>query len=63
MYKPFEARIREWLKDIDPARFEEKNIRMVQRLVKVWRMQMAGWSSSTGLDHELARTTCRRDGR
>jgi hypothetical protein len=57
MYEPFEARIKEWLKedpalsaaavlqrlkDIDPARFEEKNIRMVQRLVKVWRMEMAG---------------------
>ena len=57
MYEPFEARIKEWLKedpalsaaavlqrlnDIDPARFEEKNIRMVQRLVKAWRMEMAG---------------------
>lgn len=57
MYEPFEARIKEWLKEdpalsaaavlqrlkeIDPARFEEKNIRMVQRLVKVWRMEMAG---------------------
>lgn len=56
-YEPFETRIKEWLKedpalsaaavlqrlkDIDSARFEEKNIRMVQRLVKVWRMEMAG---------------------
>ncbi|MEI5680790.1 hypothetical protein AAAK29_21060 [Mesorhizobium sp. CCNWLW179-1] len=30
------------LKEIDPARFNEKNIRMVQRLVKAWRMEMAG---------------------
>ncbi|MFU0507602.1 transposase, partial [Pseudaminobacter sp. NGMCC 1.201702] len=57
MYEPFEARIKEWLKEdpalsaagvlqrlkeIDPARFNEKNIRMVQRLVKAWRMEMAG---------------------
>lgn len=28
--------------DIDPARFREKNLRMVQRLVKAWRMEMAG---------------------
>lgn len=27
---------------IDPSRFKEKNLRMVQRLVKVWRMEMAG---------------------
>ncbi|CCM80239.1 transposase [Rhizobium mesoamericanum STM3625] len=57
MYEPFEAQIKEWLKDepalsaagvlqrlteIDPARFKAKNIRMVQRLVKTWRMEMAG---------------------
>jgi len=57
MYEPYEARIKEWLKEeptlsaatvlqrlaeIDPARFKEKNIRMVQRLVKAWRMEMAG---------------------
>jgi hypothetical protein len=57
MYEPFEARIKGWLKEdpalsavavlqrlkeIDPARFNEKNIRMVQGLVKVWRMEMAG---------------------
>ncbi|MGX9181930.1 hypothetical protein [Mesorhizobium sp. BHbdii] len=57
MYEPFEARVKEWLKEdpalsaaavlqrlkeIDPARFEEKNIRMVQWLVKVCRMEMAG---------------------
>ncbi|SEI21495.1 Integrase core domain-containing protein [Rhizobium tibeticum] len=57
MYEPFEAQIKEWLKDepalsaagvlqrlteIDPARFKAKNIRMVQRLVKAWRMEMAG---------------------
>jgi hypothetical protein len=47
MYEPFEARIKEWLKEdpalsavavlqrlkeIDPAHFNEKNIRMVQPL-------------------------------
>jgi hypothetical protein len=57
MYAPFEARIKEWLKEdpalsaagvlqrlmkIDQSRFREKNLRMVQRLVKVWRMEMAG---------------------
>jgi hypothetical protein len=57
MYEPFEARIKEWLKEdlslsavgvlqrltkIDPVRFREKNLRMVQRLVKAWRMEMAG---------------------
>ncbi|ANP90968.1 hypothetical protein [Rhizobium leguminosarum] len=57
MYEPFEAQIKEWLKDepalsaagvlqrlteIDPARFKAKNIRMVQRLAKAWRMEMAG---------------------
>ncbi|WP_292572407.1 hypothetical protein [Mesorhizobium sp.] len=30
------------LTKIDPARLKEKNIRMVQRLVKAWRMEMAG---------------------
>ena len=30
------------LKEIDPARFDAKNIRMVQGLVKAWRMEMAG---------------------
>lgn len=55
MYEAFEARLKEWLKedpalpavavlqrlkDIDPARFA--NIRMVERLVKVWRMEIAG---------------------
>jgi hypothetical protein len=57
MCEPFEARIKEWLKEeptlsaatvlqrlteIDPARFKEKNIRMGQRPVKAWRMEMAG---------------------
>lgn len=57
IYEPFEAQIKEWLReepalsaanvlqhliDIDPARFKAKNIRMVQRLVKTWRMEMAG---------------------
>jgi hypothetical protein len=57
MYEPFEVQIKEWLKedpglsaaavlqrlrDIEPARFEAKNLRMVQRLVKAWRMEMAG---------------------
>ncbi|RVK90064.1 hypothetical protein CN151_34405, partial [Sinorhizobium meliloti] len=30
------------LTEIDPIRFTEKNIRMVQMLVKAWRMEMAG---------------------
>ncbi|MQW43367.1 hypothetical protein I0J99_27115 (plasmid) [Sinorhizobium meliloti] len=57
MYEPFEAQIKAWLKEeptlsaagvlrrlteIDPIRFTEKNIRMVQMLVKAWRMEMAG---------------------
>ncbi|WP_287290558.1 hypothetical protein [Mesorhizobium sp.] len=57
MYEPFEAQIKGWLEEdpalsaasvlqrltkIDPSRFKEKNLRMVQRLVKVWRMEMAG---------------------
>ncbi|NNG74600.1 hypothetical protein HLI18_33095 [Rhizobium laguerreae] len=57
MYEPFEAQIKEWLKDepavsaagvlqhlteINPARFKAKNIRMMQRLAKDWRMEMAG---------------------
>ncbi len=57
MYEPFETRIKEWLneepalsaagvlqrlKEIDPERFKERNLRMVQRLVKAWRMEMAG---------------------
>lgn len=57
MYEPFEAQIKEWLKnepalsaanvlqrliDIEPTRFETKNLRMVQLLVKTWRMEMAG---------------------
>ncbi|MDQ0559388.1 hypothetical protein QO004_001166 [Rhizobium mesoamericanum] len=32
--------------EIDPARFKAKNIRMVQRLVKVWRMEWLACSSS-----------------
>jgi len=57
MYEPFEAQIKKWLKEdptlsavsvlqrlteIEPSRFKERNIRMVQRLVKAWRMEMAG---------------------
>ncbi|RWD61339.1 MAG: hypothetical protein EOS60_33030 [Mesorhizobium sp.] len=57
MYEPFEAQIKAWLEEepaisaasvlqrltkIDPSRFKEKNLRMVQRLVKAWRMEMAG---------------------
>ncbi|WP_223217202.1 hypothetical protein [Rhizobium cauense] len=57
MYEPFEAQIKGWLKnepalsaasvlqrliDIEPTRFETKNLRMVQLLVKTWRMEMAG---------------------
>ncbi|WP_376775043.1 hypothetical protein [Mesorhizobium caraganae] len=57
MYGPFEAQIKAWLEEdpalsaaivlqrltkIDPSRFKEKNLRMVQRLVKAWRMEMAG---------------------
>ncbi|WP_259664104.1 MULTISPECIES: hypothetical protein [Rhizobium] len=57
MYEPFEAQIKEWLKEepalsaagvlhrlteIDPARFKAKNIRTVQRLVRAWRMEMDG---------------------
>ena len=57
VYEPFEARIKEWLeggpalsaaavlqrlRTVDPARFEEKNLRMVQRLVKAWCMEIAG---------------------
>jgi len=57
MYEPFEAQIKEWLKDepalsaasvlqrlidIEPTRFQAKNLRMVQLLVKTWRMEMAG---------------------
>ena len=57
MYEPFEAQIKAWLKEeptlpaagvlerlteIDPVRFTEKNIRMVQKLVRAWRMEMAG---------------------
>ncbi|MER9319307.1 hypothetical protein NKI31_28115 [Mesorhizobium sp. M0659] len=57
MYEPFEVQIKAWLEDepalsaasvlqrltkIDPSRFKEKNLRMVQRLVKAWRMEMAG---------------------
>ncbi|WP_018240403.1 DDE-type integrase/transposase/recombinase [Ensifer sp. BR816] len=57
MYEPYETLIKDWLKEdptlsaaavlqrlteIAPARFKEKNIRMVQRLVKTWRMEMAG---------------------
>lgn len=57
MYEPFEARIEEWQKEdpaisvaavlqrqkeIDPSRFNKKNTRIVQRLVKAWRMEMAG---------------------
>ncbi|WP_234781989.1 hypothetical protein [Sinorhizobium saheli] len=30
------------LTGIDPIRFTENNIRMVKRLVKAWRMEMAG---------------------
>jgi hypothetical protein len=30
------------LKEINPNRFKGKNIRIVQRLVKAWRMEMAG---------------------
>lgn len=57
MFEPFEARIKEWLKkepnlsaanvlqrlaEIDPARFKQKNLRMMQRLVRTWRMELAG---------------------
>lgn len=57
MYEPFEAQIKGWLKnepalsaasvlqrliDIEPTRFETKNLRMVQLLVKTWRVEMAG---------------------
>lgn len=57
MYGPFEAQIKAWLEEepalsaasvlqrltkIDPSRFKEKNLRMVQRLVKAWRKEMAG---------------------
>lgn len=57
MYEPFEAQIKAWLDEepalsaasvllrltkIDPSRFKERNLRMVQRLVKAWRMEMAG---------------------
>jgi hypothetical protein len=57
MYEPFEAQIKEWLKEdpalaavsvlqrltkIDPPRFKGKDLRMVQRLVKAWHMEMTG---------------------
>ncbi|WP_287298470.1 hypothetical protein [Mesorhizobium sp.] len=57
MYEPFEAQIKAWLEEepalsaasllqrltkIDSSRFKEKNLRMMQRLVKAWRMEMAG---------------------
>ncbi|MER8651498.1 hypothetical protein [Mesorhizobium sp. M1121] len=58
MYEPFEAPIKahgfeeepalsaasvlRQLTKIDPSRFREKNLRMVQRLVKAWRVEIAG---------------------
>ncbi len=57
MFEPFEALITGWLKeepnlsavsvlqrlsDIDPARFTKRNLRMMQRLVRTWRMEAAG---------------------
>lgn len=57
MYEPFEAQIKAWLEEepalsaasvlqrltkIDPSRFQEMNLRMVQRVVKAWRVEMAG---------------------
>lgn len=76
MYEPYEARIKEWLKEeptlseatvlqrlteIDRARFKEKNIRMVQRLVKAWRMEMAGLTILNG--GWIKSFTCRGGGR
>ncbi|MHC2419871.1 hypothetical protein ACVMB2_003781 [Sinorhizobium meliloti] len=60
MYEPFVAQIKAWLKEeptlsaagvlrrlteIDPIRFTEKNIRMVQMLVKLGAWKWPGWSS------------------
>ncbi|QRM34524.1 hypothetical protein JO965_32945 (plasmid) [Microvirga sp. VF16] len=57
MFEPYEAQIKAWLEaepaipaatvlqrlmDADPARFRTRSLRMVQRLVKVWRADVMG---------------------